>query len=47
MSTMNDLFKAMHKQTVAKREVNNTNGFDLAKNNAPAGIGQGILNVRK
>lgn len=45
MMTMNDLFTAMRNQAAKKRQANgimlNTN------NNAPAGIGQGILNVRK
>lgn len=45
--TMNDLFTAMHKQSVEKREANNTNGLNFSTNDAPAGIGQGILNVRK
>lgn len=45
MTTMNDLFKAMHKQAAEKRQAN---GVMLnTKAEAPAGIGQGILNVRK
>lgn len=44
MSTMNDLFKAMSKAT----EKDHTSGLSFeTKTDAPAGIGQGILNVRK
>lgn len=44
MSTMNDLFKAMNKAT----ESRHTSGLSFeTKNDAPTGIGQGILNVRK
>lgn len=44
MSTMNDLFKAMGKAT----ETHHASGLSFeAKTDTPAGIGQGILNVRK
>lgn len=43
MSTMNDLFKAMGKAT----EERHASGLSFeVKTDAPAGIGQGILNVR-
>lgn len=45
MTTMNDLFNAMHKQATEKRQ---DSGLTFAtKTDAPTGIGQGILNVRK
>ncbi|MBB1079266.1 hypothetical protein H5S09_05325 [Limosilactobacillus sp. STM2_1] len=45
MTTMNDLFKAMSKQAAENRQANGI--MLIPKNDAPAGIGQGILNVRK
>ncbi|WP_172971332.1 hypothetical protein [uncultured Limosilactobacillus sp.] len=45
MTTMNDLFLAMHKQAAENRQAS---GIMLdAKKDTPTGIGQGILNVRK
>lgn len=44
MTTMNDLFKAMDKAT----EKRHASGLSFeTKHDAPTGIGQGILNVRK
>lgn len=44
MSTMNDLFKAMGEAT----EKHHASGLSFeTKTDAPAGIGQGIFNVRK